>query len=484
MAVILAFSCLGPAALVAQATVFAAGSDNTILMLQEGAWVSMEDLLTTRPTTEDLNAVWACPDGEVFIGGDAGVMMHFDGSDWETMETGTTEDFTVIWGVCDSLIVAATSAGSVYHYEGTSWALAFSAPVGINEIFGFSSSDIYACGSDSHIFHYDGSAWSTTLAGGSLSIDFDIILPWTPDDIDIFGEYVPGDWELATCWGFHFDGASWTWTEYPQFAAFGFLWVWDGTRIDSTTMMISGEFPFRYEKDGTITMISCMEGNGINTFLAEDKWVSPSGDVYCVGQNEIALLLESDPWCDVSTYGGDESLHSVHGTSDSDIWAAGGGGTVVHYDGISWEAQFAPFEACDYTAVWGSGPSDFWFAGCMDKVLRYDGDRFYTTNVSIPDQLRRVVDVDGTSSGNVCLAVRASGAGGIYSQVEVFNGTSFTTLPALSFEIFNRVGAHPLGPVLAAVERWDNVNKWFKEHLYRYSGSWSDISYDLDYAQD
>ncbi len=68
-----------------------------------------------------------------------------------------------------------------------------------------------------------------------------------------------------------------------------------------------------------------------------------------------------------------ETLRSIHGTSDTDIWAAGDNATVLHYDGTAWRSVQVPYNESDpkpaFSACWASSTDDAWFAG--DSVLHF-----------------------------------------------------------------------------------------------------------------
>src|SRR5262249_54358187 len=86
-------------------------------------------------------------------------------------------------------------------------------------------------------------------------------------------------------------------------------------------------------------------------------------------KTEMPMAVEPQaavsPWLRIKS-GTDENLYSIWGSGPKDIWAVGGDGHVVHFDGKSWQrekvsARSAHLEAL--RAVWGSGPSSVWAIG-------------------------------------------------------------------------------------------------------------------------
>ena len=57
-----------------------------------------------------------------------------------------------------------------------------------------------------------------------------------------------------------------------------------------------------------------------------------------------------------------DSLRGVWGSGPADVFAVGEGGTVLHYDGQSWESM-AFLTGARLYGVWGSGPADVFAVG-------------------------------------------------------------------------------------------------------------------------
>lgn len=82
---------------------------------------------------------------------------------------------------------------------------------------------------------------------------------------------------------------------------------------------------------------------------------------------------ETVAWCMVTTnvsvlY----ALGAVWGSGPNDVWAAGSGGTIIHYDGKTWTPT--PSGVHDtFNAVWGSGPNDVWVVSSTRLVLHGTG---------------------------------------------------------------------------------------------------------------
>jgi len=67
---------------------------------------------------------------------------------------------------------------------------------------------------------------------------------------------------------------------------------------------------------------------------------------------------------------GTTGLNGVWGSGPNDVWAlgaGGGGGVLVHYDGMAWSSTVALMQGLE--AVWGSGPNDIWAVGSNSNAM-------------------------------------------------------------------------------------------------------------------
>ncbi|MCZ7584066.1 MAG: hypothetical protein M5R36_12420 [Deltaproteobacteria bacterium] len=58
------------------------------------------------------------------------------------------------------------------------------------------------------------------------------------------------------------------------------------------------------------------------------------------------------------------------GTSSSDVYAVGAGGTIHHFDGAAW-SRMNSGSAADLWDVWGSGPDDIFAVGTGGTILHH-----------------------------------------------------------------------------------------------------------------
>lgn len=116
------------------------------------------------------------------------------------------------------------------------------------------------------------------------------------------------------------------------------------------------------------------------------------------------------------TSGTTNHLHGIWGSSGSDVFAVGAGGTILHYNGSGWTAMSSG-TANHLYGVWGSSASDVFAVGASGTVLHYDGGSWTTLT---PGSINDLYAVWG-SSGNDVFAL---GSGAILH----YNGSTWATL--------------------------------------------------------
>jgi photosystem II stability/assembly factor-like uncharacterized protein len=113
-----------------------------------------------------LDGVWAAASDDVFVVGDGGTILHYNGSSWSTMTSGTTENFNDVWGTASDDVYAVGENGTIHHYNGSSWSAMTGVPAttsAFTGIWGTSSTDLFvvgtATGTTEWFLHYNGTSW-------------------------------------------------------------------------------------------------------------------------------------------------------------------------------------------------------------------------------------------------------------------------------------------------------------------------------------
>jgi hypothetical protein len=112
-------------------------------------------------------------------------------------------------------------------------------------------------------------------------------------------------------------------------------------------------------------------------------------------------------------------LRAVWGTSPSNVWSVGNGGTIVHYDGQQW-STVASGTTEDLTSVWGTSSSDVWAAG-YSTILHYAGSSWSVSYTPTP--VDNALILAGWSSSPT--DAWAMGSAGIPGKAFHYNGSAW-----------------------------------------------------------
>jgi hypothetical protein len=63
------------------------------------------------------------------------------------------------------------------------------------------------------------------------------------------------------------------------------------------------------------------------------------------------------------------NLGGLWGSGPNDIYATGGNGAIIRYDGATWSGQKSS-SAYSLRAIWGISASDVWTVGPLGSILR------------------------------------------------------------------------------------------------------------------
>jgi len=188
--------------------VWSVGANGLVRRMTSNGWLAAAD---TTTTSMGLNAIFGLSTSDVWVVGEAGTIIHNNGSSWSQPHTVpsnvATVDLIAVWAA-DATTVYATgfdqSGSSVRavllkYAGGTTWTEVVipSNPIIIFSMWGTGPNNIYASGYG-EVLHFDGSTWTSTPLGGQLSL---YALRGTgPNDI-----YVSGDGGVM----YHYNGSRW-----------------------------------------------------------------------------------------------------------------------------------------------------------------------------------------------------------------------------------------------------------------------------------
>ena len=307
-----------------------------------GSWVRTADPRLRRQhratfdsgTTSWLQAIWGTGANDVWIAGWYETTLHWDGSTWTSVPGPGAKPLELLYGVWGSAtddVWVTGGHGHLQHWDGTAWSMVnLGLPNDeLHGVTGTGPDDVWIASYD-RILHWNGSAWSTSWtstngATGPLTKFFGV------------GASSPSEaWAVGRAETNDSSGPS--------------LFRWDGTRWSPVM-------------DGPQATLYAVAALGAGKALAV-------GDITeLVGTGTPVRIGSGSPG----------ALHSVWGSSTSDVWAVGGywlypnSNRLHHWDGQRWTAAPSATARWGANAVWGSGPADVW-AGGEGAVEHWDGE--------------------------------------------------------------------------------------------------------------
>jgi hypothetical protein len=268
-------------------------------------------------------SVWGTGANDVFlVGGDANdghgpSVQHFDGARWARLDTGQVGNLWWVYGFAGGPIYMGGDGGMILRYQGGAFTRMKTPGIGtVFGIWGATPDDMWAVGGNPGGAN---GAFAWRLAGDSWAAapGFPADLAATDAIWKMYGRSAGDAWMIGTN---------------------GKAVRWDGTQLSATNTGI-GESLFTVHADDK--RFVAVGGFGTGTILENDGsgWhnaspqgapsfigvcLSPHGD-YAVGQEGAVYTRGSAGWSAVELgVNIDESFHSVWIDPSGDVWAVGG----------------------------------------------------------------------------------------------------------------------------------------------------------------
>ncbi len=278
---------------------------------------------TTAPiTTKALHGIWGASASNIWVVGDGGTLLHYNGAQWSSVLSGTVQDLRDVWGSGpnDVWAVGGTTETVIIHYNGAQWTtttLALGAAVA-NAVWGTSPTNVFVAGGSGtfgYISRYNGVTWSSSHAQTSSRF------------MDIGGASGSDVWAVDLFAASHFDGSSW---------------------------------------GGGVTFTST---------LMRAVWIGASNNGWAIGDTFALQHFDGTSWQQVaSPLGGSNDFGlAVWGRAANDVWAVGsatGHRSIIHFDGAGWQLVGPTINAGFY-GVWGASATNVWVVGSSGTILHY-----------------------------------------------------------------------------------------------------------------
>jgi hypothetical protein len=330
-----------------------------------------------------LDAVWGSGPNDVYAGGVGAIFHSIDGGATFAKVGVGTATVTALWGTGATDVFAGTSAGPILHSDdGVTWAPMITPVSTVSGIFGSAPDEVFAVAGADGVLRYTGASWTTT---SSTSVTSDFTGVWVSSPSMVFAVGALGAIE-------HFDGAAWTPHDVAGTIDLRGVWArsatdayavgtthiehWDGTAWTSEQdpdnidlLAVTGTSDTEYAAGTHLAMGSAGTWTDVTMFdsVIPSLWVAPdNGAIFFAGDQlyvyqggALQMLLDEGGW------------NAIWGTSSSDVFAAGAGGKIRHYDGTTWSTPLDTATSVDLHALWGTSDDDVFAAGDAGTLLHY-----------------------------------------------------------------------------------------------------------------
>ncbi len=375
---------------------------------------------------------WA-GDGEVFVVGDEGRILHYDGNvdepsrQWQPVETPSRLPLHGIWGLSADRLIAVGWMGTILHWDGVQWQQRYGGIIDDNDRFaacaentplfaidGNADGEAWAVGDDGMVLHYDGTEWTREPSPTQVNLRAVACAPggqvyaagaegtviqrnpggqWVRLDCPLGSGFqamlMTGDNELLLAGGRYFvdkGGFRGELVRYQngQFQALDFKV--DMPRLRAIRRyrkgaLIVGDQGRLYYLEGLD--LSPLESNTIHDLM--DIVPLPTGEALAVGDFGTIMTAAEDftqalapppgaakisPWVAMTTPV-NRQLWGIHEGADGTCYACGEAGTVLRLEGDRWEALPPPSELAVHCLL-DTGEGLF-AAGQHGRIFRFDG---------------------------------------------------------------------------------------------------------------
>ncbi|MBU1059228.1 MAG: 6-bladed beta-propeller [Proteobacteria bacterium] len=251
--------------------VYVVGDNGSILHYDGKQWGAMDSSISTG----NLYSIWGSSDTDIYAVGDNGLVLHFDGKRWSSIAAAVTADaLQDVWGGGGE--VAAVSTSGLVLENGLSTSSATG--VALRSLWGSSETDVFAAGESGAVFHFDGKDWSPMNSGTEELLNS--VWGSSADNVIAVG----GNGVIV-----HYDGNTWSTMESGTKETLTGVW---GMDMNSVFAVGAKGTVLYYNGSAWHTADSLSAGN------LHDVWISARGMVFAVGDDGTVVYgrVRGFPW--------------------------------------------------------------------------------------------------------------------------------------------------------------------------------------------
>ena len=280
-------------------------------------WVA--GTICAKTVTGFLPGVWGSGPSDVWVDGEGGIVLHWNGTTWTAVPSGTTEFLSVPWGTGPDDVWVVGSAGTIIHWNGSAWSASASGTTDpLFGVWGSRADDVWAVGERGTILHWDGSIWSPVASGTS----YRLWRVWGTGPNDVWAPGISATTGTGVI--VHWNGSIWS----PVSAV-----------VPDSAIGVHGTGP----NDVWVVGAGIAHWNGSQwnavpsgtEKVLKGVWANSPTDAWAVGMDGIILRWNGSAWSPVPN-GSSIRLENIWASGPDDAWVVGKAGTILHWDGLAW----------------------------------------------------------------------------------------------------------------------------------------------------
>lgn len=314
-----------------------------------------------RPQGADLTAVLAFARDDAWAVGEAGTVLRYTGSLWAPEKSPQDAVLRGIWGAGPRDVWFVGDTGAVLRYRGGDLEPATAVSAGdLYAVSGSSASNVWMVGASGSVMRSDGGPPQAMSSPTSSALN--AVWASAPDDVWLGGS--DGLWR--------WDGQGYTVVASGGLGAISAIWGSAGADDPDREIWIAGPVGIRRLKRGVVDLITDDAGNAfaepiaINALWGDrtsgkrpEIWAS-IGIATLRRSGELSFSLVNLPPLSVSL--------GIGGVSSSDLWAVGRGGSLAHWDGLTFISASSG-RRTDVLALGVSSAQEVWVGNRIGELL-------------------------------------------------------------------------------------------------------------------
>jgi photosystem II stability/assembly factor-like uncharacterized protein len=389
-------------------------SRGLVLLYEKNSQIGARDIPTN--TNVDLNAIWGTNTHNIYVAGNDGIMLHYNGNKFSKISTPTQRDLFAIWGTESGFLVAGGEGHTIIQRSADNheWEIIKQGRVydpNINSIWGNSEYYVFAAGGPSepnddsngiidhyYLDQYHGPRWETMHKQAGVSFTD---LTGVSNNIHVCGANTDSKGIIGS-----FNG-HWTIQEIDAGPVhrilcvdnkylFGLQTTMDNTVVSigqiknlqwlscaggptEKMMAICGSSVFDMSiagESGNIYQFNGLSWNIINDPLKENLNAIWGVDRYLFAVGNHGAIFHSEGFYWAKAEGvPDIQLNDIFGFAYDHIYAVGNGGIMLFFNGYSWHQITSP-TTTNLQAIWGNTTDSIFAVGDGGTIISYDGSEW------------------------------------------------------------------------------------------------------------